>query len=94
VGYFGAHDVDAEVARLVAHGAKVLEAPTDVVRPQHTWVVVELVDEPGGTRVVLTHTGWQVSALRDEPQWEQPSRTSSARGRRCSTTSCRSRRPA
>ncbi len=42
-----------------------------VVRDQHTWVVVELADAPGGTRVVLTHVGWPASGLRDEPQWDE-----------------------
>lgn len=37
----------------------------------HTWVVVELEDAPDGTRVRVTHTGWPMSGLRDEPQWER-----------------------
>jgi len=36
----------------------------------HTWVVVELADAPGGTRVTVTHTGWPASGLAAEPQWE------------------------
>lgn len=47
-------------------------------RFQHTWVVVELIDTPAlekdapvATRVVITHTGWPASGLRDEPQWAE-----------------------
>jgi predicted enzyme related to lactoylglutathione lyase/uncharacterized protein YndB with AHSA1/START domain len=43
----------------------------DKTRFLHTWVVVELEDAPEGTRVVITHTGWPASGLRDEPQWEE-----------------------
>jgi len=43
----------------------------DRTRRQHTWVVVELADAPGGTRVTVTHTGWPRSGLGDEPQWEE-----------------------
>jgi uncharacterized protein YndB with AHSA1/START domain len=39
-------------------------------RFEHTWVVVELADAPGGTRVTVTHTGWPKSGLEREPQWE------------------------
>ena len=39
-------------------------------RFEHTWVVVELADAPGGTRVTVTHTGWPASGLTSEPQWE------------------------
>lgn len=48
-------------------------APPHLVRtrPQHTWVVVELADASEGTRVVVTHTGWPASGLRDDPQWEE-----------------------
>lgn len=40
-------------------------------RHEHTWVVVELSDEDGGTRVRVTHTGWPASGLAGEPEWEQ-----------------------
>jgi uncharacterized protein YndB with AHSA1/START domain/predicted enzyme related to lactoylglutathione lyase len=40
-------------------------------RWEHTWVVVELLDEGEGTRVRVTHTGWPASGLVHEPQWEQ-----------------------
>ncbi len=40
-------------------------------RWEHTWVVVELEDVPGGTRVRVTHTGWPASGLAQEPQWEE-----------------------
>ena len=40
-------------------------------RHEHTWVVIELLDEGEGTRVRVTHTGWPTSGLRDEPQWEE-----------------------
>jgi hypothetical protein len=36
----------------------------------HTWVVIELADAPGGTRVTITHSGWPKSGLEREPQWE------------------------
>jgi uncharacterized protein YndB with AHSA1/START domain/predicted enzyme related to lactoylglutathione lyase len=42
-----------------------------VTRHQHTWVVIELEDAPGGTRLTVTHTGWPASGLRDVPQWEE-----------------------
>jgi uncharacterized protein YndB with AHSA1/START domain len=40
-------------------------------RHEHTWVVIELEDVAGATRVTVTHTGWPTSGLRSEPQWEE-----------------------
>lgn len=40
-------------------------------RWEHTWVVLELSDEGGATRVRITHTGWPASGLAGEPQWEE-----------------------
>ncbi len=40
-------------------------------RPLHTWVVIELDEVAGGTRVRVTHTGWPASGMRDEPAWSQ-----------------------
>ncbi|MFO0713471.1 MAG: SRPBCC domain-containing protein [Sandaracinus sp.] len=40
-------------------------------RWENTWVVLELSDAEGGTRVRVTHTGWPASGLASEPQWEQ-----------------------
>lgn len=41
----------------------------DRVRAHHTWVIVELEDAGGHTKVRLTHTGWPTAAFDSEPQW-------------------------
>lgn len=48
-------------------------APPHLARTRwrHTWVVIELEDEAGTTRVRVTHTGWPASGLAREPQWEE-----------------------
>ncbi len=48
-------------------------APPHLARTRwrHTWVVIELEDAPGGTRVRVTHTGWPRSGLASEPQWQE-----------------------
>lgn len=40
-------------------------------RREYTWVVVQLEDAPGGTRVTLDHLGWPARGLVEEPQWEE-----------------------
>ncbi len=40
-------------------------------RAQHTWVVVQLEDAPGGTKVMLDHLGWPANGLADDPQWRE-----------------------
>lgn len=48
-------------------------APPQLTRTRwlHTWVVVELSEVEGGTRVRVTHTGWPSRGLADEPQWAE-----------------------
>lgn len=48
-------------------------APPQFARTRrlHTWVVVELSDEAGGTRVRVTHTGWPARGMREDPQWAE-----------------------
>lgn len=48
-------------------------APPQLARTRwlHTWVVVELSDVEGGTRVRVTHTGWPSRGLKEDPQWAE-----------------------
>lgn len=48
-------------------------APPQLARTRrlHTWVVVELADDPGGTQVRITHSGWPESGFSSDPQWEE-----------------------